>query len=278
MPSLTPGHRSDEATSAAFRDGLVSGGLALIPSSLAVYTAMQTSKTFVKSTNWQSRTALVIMPALFSFAFSSEHTLNNKMQQMANDVDHSRKVTEWAEKKQREEVLKKKKGDNNNDESAELKLHALYRKSVEESGVRVVPELGVHHQVANFFQANPFKILVAVGVPTVLYIFKGKTKSKHLQLQSQLMHTRVYGQFAVITMLLTLMGFKTYMDNSGKYITEAEAEFRVQEMNMMRQDLLEKLAREKEMKKKRDQIFKNAKQRNSADKLKKRAVTSIENA
>ena len=60
----------------------------------------------------------------------------------------------------------------------------------------------------NFWQENPFKLLAAVGVPTVLYIFKGKQGQEHLALQMKVMHTRVFGQFAVITMLLTLMGCK----------------------------------------------------------------------
>merc|ERR1740136_479363 len=85
-----------------------------------------------------------------------------------------------------------------NELAADRQLHALYRKSVEESGVRIVPgdSLSIHHLVANFWQENPFKILAGLGIPTVLYIFKGKNKT-NMQLQSKLMHTRVYGQFAV---------------------------------------------------------------------------------
>jgi hypothetical protein len=59
MPSLTPQHRAEETAEHAFRDGMLSGVLALIPSSAAVYAAMQ-NKQFVRSTNWQSRTALII--------------------------------------------------------------------------------------------------------------------------------------------------------------------------------------------------------------------------
>lgn len=59
------------------------------------------------------------------------------------------------------------------------------------------------------------------------------------------MHTRVMGQFAVITMLLTLMGFKEYMDRSGKYITESDVEARVAQMQESRMELLSRLQREK---------------------------------
>jgi len=92
---------------------------------------------------------------------------------------------------------------------------------------------------------NPFKILAAVGIPTVFYIFKGREGQQHLQLQMKLMHTRVFGQFAVISMLLSLMGFKEYMDRSGKFITEADVQARVAQMQQSRSELLYRLHRDR---------------------------------
>jgi hypothetical protein len=82
-------------------------------------------------------------------------------------------------------------------------------------------------------------------VPTVLYIFKGREGQQHLQFQMKVMHTRVFGQFAVITMLLTLMGFKEYMDRSGKFITEEEVQARVDQMRESRAELLLRLQRDR---------------------------------
>lgn len=62
----------------------------------------------------------------------------------------------------------------------------------------------------------------------------------------KVMHTRVMGQFAVISMLLTLMGFKEYMDRSGKYVTEADVNSRVAQMQESRMELLVRLRKEKE--------------------------------
>lgn len=70
------------------------------------------------------------------------------------------------------------------------------------------------------------------------------------------MHTRVFGQFAVITMLLSLMGFKTYMDSTGRFITQAEADERVEEMKNMREDLLHRIEFDKQMKERRDIMLK----------------------
>jgi hypothetical protein len=72
------------------------------------------------------------------------------------------------------------------------------------------------------------------------------------------MHTRVYGQFAVITMLLTIMGFKSYMDSNGKFITEQEAQSRIEEMERMRLELMDRIAWEKKMKERRDELLRNA--------------------
>ena len=98
---------------------------------------------------------------------------------------------------------------------------------------------------SHHMKENPFKILTAVGVPTVYYIFKGREGQKHLQMQMKVMHTRVFGQFAVITMLLSLMGFKEYMDRSGKFITEADVQARVFQMQQSRSELLYRLQRDR---------------------------------
>lgn len=275
--------RAEDVSKSAMKDGLLSGFLMGIPSSLAVWVGMR-NPNFVKSTNWQSRTAMVIMPPLFMFALASEHKVNHRIKEMVNERDHSREVGKWASERQNIkeqhtlEIQKRHVAADANQIGSTLKkaftdlpssttnattdeqLHALYRKSVEESGVRIVPgnSLGIHHQIANFWQENPFKILVGLGVPTVLYIFKGKSEQKHLQLQSQIMHTRVYGQFAVLTMLLTLMGFKSYMDSFGKFITEEEANYRVTEMEQMRRDLLDRIAFDRKLEERRKQMLKES--------------------
>lgn len=266
MPSLTPKARTEEATSAAMNDGLVAGFLTLIPSTLAVHQAMKNPK-FVRATNWQSRTALAIMPPLFMFGLTAEMTLSWKMEEMASEANHHKKVSEYAHR-QTAHV----------DESeTNEKLYKLYQKSVEESGVRIVPgnTLGIHHQAANFVQNHPFKILAGVGIPSVLYIFRGRSDQKHLQLQSKIMHTRVFGQFAVIGMLLSLMGFKSLMDSQGKFITQEEADARVEEMKRMRQELLESIEFDKQMKAKREDMLKHTDLHKEA---KKTQVSAIEDA
>jgi hypothetical protein len=150
MASLTPSHRSQEATDAAVHDGMWAGFLALIPSSTAIWLAMKNPK-FMRITNWQSRTALVIMPALFAYELASELKLSHKMKEFAGETDHAKKVSAWAEKnriQRLEEIQANGQGSHHSNEDTEKHLVALYSKSVEESGVRIIPgdSLSFHHK------------------------------------------------------------------------------------------------------------------------------------
>lgn len=195
------------------------------------------------------------MPALFAFAITSESKLNHKMREMASESTYSRQVSEWAEKQHEEKKQSLQRMDT--DAALEKQLHNLYQQSVRDSGVRIVPgdSIGFHHKIANFWQENPFKILVGLGAPTVLYIFSGRKENR--QLQQKLMHTRIFGQFTVISMLLTLMGFKTYMDSMGKYISQKEADARVEEMKDMRTDLLRRIEFDKKMAQRRKEMLRS---------------------
>jgi hypothetical protein len=235
------------------KDALISGTLTLIPSYGAVWLAMQNSPRFVKATNWQSRTALVIMPALFMFGWTAESKVNYKMHEVAQETEHAIASAAWAEEKH---ALDRKKREAITTDAkqtmidTERELTELYRQSVEQSGVRVVPgdRLGPHHVALNYWQENPFKILAGIGIPAVGYIFYGRSGQQHLQFQQKVMHTRVYGQFSVILGLLALMAGKEYMDRNGKFITESEANVRVAEMHRVREDLMLRLNHAKQLK------------------------------
>lgn len=181
------------------------------------------------------------MPPLLMFGITSELKLQHLMSQMAGEAEHTAKVTEWANKKIDADSLQKQLTvyDKLSPEERERKLSELYMQSVGGSGVRIVPgnKLGIHHLVANFWQENPFKVLGGLGVPAVGYIFLQRHKQAHLDLQQQIMQTRVVGQFTVLIFLFSLMGFKEYMDSNGKFITELEAKRRVAEMREARKEL-----------------------------------------
>ena len=108
------------------------------------------------------------MPPFFMYVLSAEKKLNHKMEEMKNRADHSKKVNEWAEESKISDntgVNGIRRKDSCKEGVTNKQLMALYRKSVEESGVRIIPgdTLSIHHQTANFFQENPFKILAGLG-------------------------------------------------------------------------------------------------------------------
>ena len=71
-------------------------------------------------------------------------------------------------------------------------------------------------------------------------------------------------------MLLTLMGFKSYMDSWGKFVTETEAENRVAEMERMRRDLVERIAFDRKLDERRQQMLRSARKgANTSKKVKK---------
>lgn len=230
MASLTPKHRSDEVTNAAMKEGLVNGGIVFAPCLAAMWAALKNPK-FRKLTNVQSRTALVIMPPLFAFAFTAENKLIHRMEEVASETEHTIHTVHWAEKQKTASP-------------DEIKLHELYRNAILDSGVRLVdtPQLTSYQKAANYVQSNPFKMIAAIGVPSVAYIFYGQGKNGigKESLQMQLLHTRVFGQFSVICTLLGVMGMKEMMDRHGRYVTEDEVEARIEEMEAMRTALMSK--------------------------------------
>lgn len=142
--------------------------------------------------------------------------------------------------------MKSKKLDNHR--GLDIHLSELYFQSVEQSGVNIVPgdTLSMHHRVANYVQANPIKSLFVLAAPTVGMIYRGRAGKEHLDFSVKLLHTRVFGQFATLSLLLGVMGFKEFMDSHGRFITQAEADARVEEMKILRQALLLRLNAEKE--------------------------------
>jgi len=120
------------------------------------------------------------MPALFMFAFTAEQTLSHKMHVMASETEHAKEVSQWAETHRTQQIEEAKKSLGGtpqrhlaSDEAENRQLVALYTKSVEESGVRIVPgdKLNTFHKLANFGQENPFKILAGIaGTKLISYI------------------------------------------------------------------------------------------------------------
>ena len=75
----------------------------------------------------------------------------------------------------------------------------------------------------------------------VLCLSSPRFGSFPVSLQLKILHTRVFGQFAVICTLLGVMGLKDMMDRQGKFVTESEVQERVKQMEQTRSELMDRL-------------------------------------
>lgn len=87
-----------------------------------------------------------------------------------------------------------------------------------------VTNMPFHHRVLNAIYDNPFKMVAALGVPFAAYILSEQLKLKHLTLSQKIMHSRVIAQGGIISILLTTMMFKEYMDRNGRFPEPEEVE------------------------------------------------------
>mmetsp|Transcript_19366 Transcript_19366/g.43153 ORF Transcript_19366/g.43153 Transcript_19366/m.43153 type:complete len:205 (+) Transcript_19366:196-810(+) len=75
----------------------------------------------------------------------------------------------------------------------------------------------LHHRVANWLHDNPFYIVTGLGVPLAAFVLHTNLQLKHLTLSQKIMHSRVYAQAGILSILLVTMGFRGFMDKRGRF-------------------------------------------------------------
>jgi len=239
-----------EQTKVGVHEGLLAAAATAVPTTLTWLHYYRNSPTFVARTNVSSRTAVLVMPPLFAFALGAELGIAGMNNHKEVEQNNTAETIIWAERM----VDKSSKVTNENERND--RISDLYKMEVGRN-LRIIPNpdhlksssgivehpLPFPYRLANFVADNPFKVLVGVGFPLVGYVFSKEASKTHLQFQQMILHTRVIGQFTVITCLLTLMGFKDYMDNNGRFATEFEAACEVTEIALAREKLIQSLKR-----------------------------------
>jgi hypothetical protein len=74
-----------------------------------------------------------------------------------------------------------------------------------------------HHRVANLLYDHPFVMISSFGVPFAAYVLNSQLKLKHLTLSQRVMHSRVIAQAGILTVAMTTMAFREYMDKRGRF-------------------------------------------------------------
>ncbi|OWY98898.1 hypothetical protein PHMEG_00030212 [Phytophthora megakarya] len=97
--------------------------------------------------------------------------------------------------------------------------------------VRMVKsQLPLHKRVANFVYDHPYRSLATAGVPLVSGIFAYQATNHGIARSQQIMHTRIYGQAAVVALLLGSMAFHDYMAKRGRFEEDEEEETKIEEL------------------------------------------------
>ncbi|KAK1935478.1 hypothetical protein P3T76_010703 [Phytophthora citrophthora] len=97
--------------------------------------------------------------------------------------------------------------------------------------VRVMKsQLPLHKRAANFVYDHPYRSLVTAGLPLVGGIFAYQATNTALARSQQIMHTRIYGQAAVVVLLLGSMAFHDYMAKRGRFEEEEDQVSKIEEL------------------------------------------------
>ncbi|KAF4314969.1 hypothetical protein BBO99_00009507 [Phytophthora kernoviae] len=78
-------------------------------------------------------------------------------------------------------------------------------------------KLPLHKRLANQVYDHPYQTLAMTGAPLVGGIFAYQTTNHGIARSQQIMHTRIYGQAAVVLLLLGSMAFNDYMRKRGRF-------------------------------------------------------------
>jgi len=90
----------------------------------------------------------------------------------------------------------------------------LSEKNIKEGRILSMP---IHHRIMNGMYDHPFAFIVVTGAPFAGYILNEQMKLKHLKFSQRLMQTRVFAQGGIITILLTTMAFREFMERRGRF-------------------------------------------------------------
>lgn len=84
--------------------------------------------------------------------------------------------------------------------------------------------LGFHKRIVNYFYDHPFQLVAGLGVPLAGSILYSQRLNTHLTLSQKIMHSRVFAQGGVLSILLLTMGLREYLDRHGRFLEPEEEE------------------------------------------------------
>jgi len=170
--------KKEMSINAAVREGLKYAVATGILSGGAVAAGLKYSSRFRKATGVSGRVALAISPPFFMFALMSELAV----------IDSKRNPRKYGITAEHCEELG------------------------EANRPKKLARLSIHHNVANWIYSHPIFTMIGIAVPTYGGIFyREHARSPNLKFSQKVMHTRVFGQAAILAICLGGMTFRDYM-------------------------------------------------------------------
>eukprot|EP01041_Mallomonas_annulata_P010933 gene10933-22825_t len=75
--------------------------------------------------------------------------------------------------------------------------------------------LPFHHWVANTLYDNSFQFVGLAGVGLAAKIFRDQLQLQHITVSQRIMHSRVFAQAGILSILLPTMAFREFMERRG---------------------------------------------------------------
>jgi hypothetical protein len=82
---------------------------------------------------------------------------------------------------------------------------------------RKVSHLPVHHRIMNTLYDHPFLFITCTGGPFAAFVLRQQMQIQHLTISQRVMHSRVIAQAGIISLAMTTMAFREYMDRRGRF-------------------------------------------------------------
>ena len=82
---------------------------------------------------------------------------------------------------------------------------------------RKISSLPFHHRIMNSLYDHPFGFIAMTGLPFAGFVLRQQMKLTHLTISQRVMHSRVIAQAGIITLALSTMAFREYMDKRGRF-------------------------------------------------------------
>ncbi len=82
---------------------------------------------------------------------------------------------------------------------------------------KFISKMPWHHKAINYVYDHPFQMIATMAAPLVGSIMYTQSHNTHLTFSQKIMHSRVFAQAGVLSILLTTMAFREYMDRKGRY-------------------------------------------------------------